>query len=526
MFVEEDHAVSHWWKGATLYQVYPLSFADSNDDGWGDLNGITAGLDHIQSLSVDAIWLSPVHLSPMRDWGYDSSDWRAIDPRYGSMNDFDTLLKNAHSRNIGIVLDQVYSYTSEDHDWFSESRKSPENDRSDWYVWADAKPDGTPPNNWLSMFGGPAWEWDPRRRQYYMHHFHATMPHLNFHNPAVQAEVLDTAEFWLSKGVDGFRLDVVNLYFHHSDLTDNPPTGTIDSRFPAGFQNQIYDRTRPENLSFLEDLRTCADRHGDKLLMAEVTTDNALGTAQTYCAPDRLHTAYVVLGADGPIQASEVAELVNQWDYDQGWPTWSISNHDLPRAFTRCIGADAPPEAASVLIAMLVALRGTILLYQGDELGLPQAFVPMAQRRDSEGVRFGDYGLQRDGARTPFPWTPEQADMWLPVDQAHRALAVSNQEQGLVSTLSEVRRLLVFRKAQPSLVDGQQRIEADGQLLKVVRYLGDTQIIALLNLGQNRIVMDAPKGEIAVSAQCTLNNGSLSIDDYGYCFILQTLPTN
>jgi alpha-glucosidase len=516
--------VTSWWKGATLYQVYPLSFADSNGDSWGDLNGITAHLDHIKSLSVDAIWLSPIHQSPMKDWGYDSTDWRAIDGRCGSMDDFDALLSAAHNRNIGIIVDQVYSYTSDDHHWFSESRASRENDRSDWYVWADAKPDGTPPNNWLSIFGGPAWEWDPRRRQYYMHHFYSTMPHLNFHNPAVQAEVLETAEFWLAKGVDGFRLDVVNLYFHHADLLDNPPAGTVSSLFPAGFQNQVNDRTRPENLAFLEELRACADRHGDSLLMAEVTTDNALGTAQDYCAPRRLHTAYVVLGADGPIQAREVADLVNQWNYDLGWPTWSISNHDLPRALTRCFGANAPREAASVLIAMLIALRGNILLYQGDELGLPQAAVPIAQRRDPEGVRFGDYGLQRDGARTPFPWTPEQADLWLPVEHAHRALSVSSQEEGAVSTLAESRSLLAFRKAQSLLIDGLQEIEAKGQLLKIVRHLEDRQMTAIVNLGQEKVSVAAPIGEWMVSARCSAQGDNLAMGEYGYCFILQPSP--
>jgi alpha-glucosidase len=512
--------LSDRWKGATLYQVYPLSFADSNEDGWGDLRGVTARLNYIQSLSADAIWLSPIHQSPMKDWGYDSTDWRAIDPRCGNFDDFDTLLTAAHDRDIGIIVDQVYSYTSDDHPWFTQSRASDKNERSDWYVWADAKPDGTPPNNWLSIFGGPAWEWDPRRRQYYMHHFYATMPHLNFHNPAVQAEVLETADFWLSKGVDGFRLDVVNLYFHDAELTDNPPSGTVNSRFPGGFQKQINDRSRPDNLQFLEKLRSLSEQYGDRLLMAEVTTDDALHLAQTYCAPGRLHTAYVVVCDDGPISAAKVAKLVGQWDYDQGWPTWSISNHDLPRALTRCFGADAPPEAAAVLIAMLVALRGNILIYQGDELGLPQASVPIAQRRDPEGVRFGDYGLQRDGARTPFPWTTDQADLWLPVDTAHRVLAVAEQEFNEDSTLSAVRRLLAFRRAQPVLREGGQHIVAEGQLLRIVRDLDAMQITAFLNLTSEPVSVDRPAGKITVSGHCKDEVQSLVLDGYGYCFIV------
>jgi alpha-glucosidase len=512
--------LSNHWKGATLYQVYPLSFADSNGDGWGDLAGVTARLDYIKSLSADAIWLSPIHQSPMKDWGYDSTNWRAIDLRCGNFEDFDDLLCEAHSRDLGIIVDQVYSYTSDDHPWFTASRAADNNQYSDWFVWADAKPDGTPPNNWLSIFGGPAWEWDPRRRQYYMHHFYATMPHLNFHNSDVQAEVLETADFWLSKGVDGFRLDVVNLYFHDAALTDNPVSGSVDSRFPGGFQNQIKDRSRPHNLPFLEKLRGLSEQHGDRLLMAEVTTDDALHLAQIYCAPGRLHTAYVVISDDGLINAAKVAKLLGQWDYDQGWPTWSISNHDLPRALTRCFGAEAPQEAAAVLIAMLIALRGNILIYQGDELGLPQALVPIAQRRDGEGVRFGDYGLQRDGARTPFPWTANQSDLWLPTDTAQKAQAVSQQDGDPTSTLSAARKLLAFRARQSVLRDGGQYVATEGPILKVIRDLDGVKLTAVLNLSSGSVSADKPAGEIAISGSCQVQGQSLHLEPYGYCFTL------
>ncbi|MEO0980171.1 MAG: alpha-amylase family glycosyl hydrolase, partial [Pseudomonadota bacterium] len=252
---EETTVDRDWWRGAVIYQIYPRSFNDSNNDGIGDLNGVTERLDYIASLGVDAIWLSPFFTSPMDDFGYDVSDYEDVDPMFGSLADFDRMTRAAHERGLKVMIDLVISHTSDQHPWFKESRASRGNAKADWYVWADGKPDGTPPNNWLSLFGGPAWEWDSRRCQFYMHNFLTSQPDLNFHNRDVQDAVLDVARFWLDRGVDGFRLDTVNFYFHDAELRDNPPLSsdeapsTVDPTNPYGFQNHIYDKTRPENLA-------------------------------------------------------------------------------------------------------------------------------------------------------------------------------------------------------------------------------------------------------------------------------------
>ena len=249
-----------WWRGGVLYQIYPRSFQDSNGDGVGDLAGATERLDHIASLGVDAIWLSPFFRSPMADMGYDVSDYCDVDPLFGTLQDFDRFVEEAHRRGIKVIIDLVLSHTSDQHAWFRQSRASGDSDKADWYVWADAKPDGTAPNNWLSIFGGPAWEWDTVRRQYYMHTFLTSQPDLNFHNPEVRKAVLDTARFWLDRGVDGFRLDAVNHYFHDRKLRDNPPsnrarTGDVPETNPYGYQDHLYDKTQPENVAFLTEFR-------------------------------------------------------------------------------------------------------------------------------------------------------------------------------------------------------------------------------------------------------------------------------
>ena len=268
---------TNWWRGGVIYQIYPRSFQDSTGDGNGDLAGITARLDYIASLGVDAIWISPFFQSPMEDNGYDVSDYCAINPMFGTMADFDTLLKTAHKHGLKVMIDLVLSHTSHEHDWFQTSRQSRDNDKSDWYVWADAADDGTPPNNWLSIFGGAAWQWDTRRCQYYLHNFLTSQPDLNFHTPAVQDALLEVADFWLAKGVDGFRLDTINFYFHDAELRDNPPlppferNDTIAPRVnPYNHQDHVYDRNRPENIAFLERLRACMDKYDDRCALGEV----------------------------------------------------------------------------------------------------------------------------------------------------------------------------------------------------------------------------------------------------------------
>ena len=259
-----------WWRGAVLYQIYPRSFMDSNGDGIGDLKGIAARLDYVKSLGVDGVWLSPFFKSPMRDFGYDVSDYRDVDPMFGTLADFDALLKAAHERGLKVIIDQVWSHTSSDHEWFKASRQDRTNDRSNWYVWADPKPDGSPPNNWQAWFGGPAWTWEPRRRQYYLHNFLPTQPDLNFRNPDVQAAIIQVARFWLERGVDGFRFDVANYYVHDAKLRDNPPSGVEAPALPRNMQVHTYNSDQPETLDFITKLRELLDGHGARMAVGEL----------------------------------------------------------------------------------------------------------------------------------------------------------------------------------------------------------------------------------------------------------------
>ena len=285
-----------WWRGAVIYQIYPRSFSDSNGDGVGDLPGITENLDYVASLGVDAIWLSPFFASPMKDFGYDVSDFRAVDPIFGSLDDFDKLVARAHDLELKVIIDQVYAHTSDTHAWFQESRADRTNAKADWYVWADPRPDGTPPNNWLSVFYGPSWTWDGRRMQYYMHNFLPTQPNLNVNNPAVQEALFDTARFWLARGVDGFRLDAINFAMHDQSLADNPPVLGEDAvrRRPFDFQHHIYNQSQPEMIPFLEKLSKVVSSFGvDRFTVAEVGGEQASSEMKSFTlGKGRLNTSY------------------------------------------------------------------------------------------------------------------------------------------------------------------------------------------------------------------------------------------
>lgn len=478
-----------WWQGAALYQIYPLSFRDSNGDGWGDLPGATQRLEHVASLGVDGIWLSPFFKSPMNDFGYDCEDYCAVDPRLGTMADFDAFLDRAHALGLKVLIDQVYTYSSNRHPWFELSRSSRDNSRHDWYVWADAKPDGTPPNNWQSIFGGAAWEWDVVRRQYYLTHFYPEMPHLNVNNPQVQQAMLEVADFWLARGVDGFRLDVINLAMVDPALRDNPATGKPFD-FPTEAQLHLYDRSWPDNLGFMRQIhdRVKADR--DRHTLAELTPEMPRDKNMAYLAPGHLDTAYFVLSpAEEPLTAGGIRELVREILAFGVWPTWAFSNHDIVRGPTRCAGSSPDPRLAVLLIAILTCLRGNLLVYQGDELGLPHAEVPRERLRDREGIRFHPYSLKRDGARTPMPWdasAPAGAEPWLPYDPRQLVLNVRDQELQPGSTLAAVRGWLALRQASPALRAGDlEMLQLDEPLLGWVRSLDHMQWLCLFNVGDS-----------------------------------------
>ena len=340
MTVEQDVP---WWKGAAIYQIYPRSFRDTNGDGVGDLAGVTAGLDHVASLGVDAIWISPFFTSPMRDFGYDVADFCDVDPVFGTLADFDALIAKAHGLGLKVIVDQVYAHTSDLHPWFAESRDSADNPRADWYIWADPKPDGTPPCNWQSVFGGPAWTWDGRRRQYYLHTFLKEQPQLNVHNPAVQDALLDVTRFWLERGVDGFRLDALNHAMHDPLLRDNPPApenGRVRTR-PFDYQLKLYSQSQPGMVEFIERIRAVCDEYGVIHTVAEVGGDKAEEEMKAFTAGDRrLSSAYGFNFLYSPdLTPAFVAETMAVWPGEpgedgvpEGWPSWAFENHDALRA--------------------------------------------------------------------------------------------------------------------------------------------------------------------------------------------------
>ena len=474
--------MNEWWRGAVIYQVYPRSYQDTDGDGVGDLRGITQRLDHIASLGADAVWISPFFRSPMKDFGYDVSDYRDIDPMFGTLDDFDALVARAHDLGVKVMIDLVLSHTSDQHPWFIESRASRDNPRADWYVWADPKPDGTPPTNWLSIFGGPAWQWDARREQYYLHNFLTSQPDLNFHNPAVQDALLDVARFWLDRGVDGFRLDTINFYFHDAQLRDNPPlppalrkSDTAPAVNPYNHQSHVYDKSRPENLAFLERLRAVMEPYGAAAVGEIGDSEKALELLEQYTGvPGRMHMSYVfdfLSGTD--LRAERIVQVFDDMNKTapNAWPCWAFSNHDVVRHVTRWNLSDA---AARAYITLLACLRGSICIYQGEELALPEAEIAFEDLQDPYGIEFWPEFKGRDGCRTPMVWDEtggfSTAKPWLPIPAAHLPLAVVAQEGDPDSLLHHYRRALHLRRDHPALRDASQTdMRAEGDVLSFSR---------------------------------------------------------
>ncbi|HVR81209.1 MAG TPA: alpha-glucosidase family protein [Luteimonas sp.] len=516
-------AMARWWRGAVIYQIYPRSFLDTNGDGVGDLPGIIAKLDYVASLGVEAIWISPFFKSPMADFGYDIADYRDVDPLFGTLADFDDLLAKAHGLGIKVMIDQVLSHTSIEHEWFGESRASRDNPKADWYVWADAKPDGSPPNNWLSIFGGVAWQWEPRRGQYYLHNFLASQPDLNFHNPEVRAATLDNVKFWLDRGVDGLRLDAINFCFHDAQLRDNPPkppelrTGRgFSADNPYAFQYHWHNNTQPENLHFLEQLRTLLDRYPDATTLGEISSEDSLATMGEYVNDRRLHMGYSFELLTDDFSAAYIRGTVESLEAKMadGWPCWAISNHDVRRAVTRWGGASASDDLARQLVALVCSLRGSVCLYQGEELGLGEAEVPFESLRDPYGIAFWPSFQGRDGCRTPMPWNGDDhagfsaGASWLPIPGEHRGRSVMVQERDPDSVLNGVRRFLRWRKGQPALTLGGIRfVDAPEPILAFTRSLDSDSLLVVFNLSAQPVQWSLPEG---MHAQPIVDHGLLS----------------
>jgi len=503
-------AADDWWHGASIYQIYPRSFADSNGDGIGDLPGITQNLDYVASLGVDAIWLCPFFTSPMKDFGYDISDYCDVDPIFGSLADFKALVARAHELHVRVIIDQVLSHTSDRHPWFQQSRASRDNPRADWYVWADPRPDGSPPSNWQSVFGGSAWTWDARRGQYYLHNFLVEQPDLNVHNPAVQDALLACAAFWLDAGVDGFRLDAINYAMHDPLLRDNPalPHDGRPRTRSVDFQQSLYNKSHPDVPRFVERIRALVDRHGGRFTVAEVGGENAEADMRRYIDGEaRFHTAYGFnfLYADALTPALVRASL-SAWPASGrgSWPSWAFSNHDAPRAVSRWFKAADRAAGARLCMLLLVALRGNIFLYQGEELGLPQAQIDFADLKDPEAIANWPQTLGRDGARTPMPWSSTRSHAgfttgtpWLVLGAQHAQLAVDTQQQDPGSQLNVTRRLLALRNRSPALRTGALRwLDAPGSLLAFERSTPQQRLLCVFNLGAAPASWQPPAGEI------------------------------
>jgi alpha-glucosidase len=513
-----------WWRGAVIYQVYPRSFADDSGDGVGDLPGVTRRLDHIAGLGVDAVWIAPFFKSPMKDFGYDVEDYRAVDPLFGTLDDFDRLVERAHALGLKVLIDQVVSHTADTHPWFAESRASRDNPRADWYVWADARPDGSPPNNWLSVFGGSSWQWDTRRRQYYLHNFLAAQPDLNFHHPAVRAAVLEDMRFWLARGVDGFRLDTTNYYFHDAALRPNealrPDERQPYAHNPYDMQAHVHDKNRPENVRFLEAVRALLDDHG-AVSVGEVGDADALATMIDYTAGDRrLHMTYSFSMLSPDASVAHLRRQVEQFEAAAsergGWACWTVGNHDAERVLTRWRGTGSPASFVRVVLTMLASLRGSVCWYQGDELALPQADLPFEALVDPPGIAFWPEYKGRDGCRTPIPWQADaphagfsggrDVQPWLPVPEEHRRLAVDASEADPNAPLHYMRALLPWRRSFPALVKGGIRfLDTPEPVMALVReaparHLGPSLLI-VLNLGTApvQVTLDDAPASVAMT---------------------------
>jgi alpha-glucosidase len=490
-----------------IYQIYPRSFQDSSGDGVGDLAGIVRRLPYVASLGVDAIWLSPFYPSPQKDFGYDITDMRGVDPRFGTLEDFIALLEAAHAKGLRVLLDFVAPHTSDEHPWFVESRASRDNPRADWYVWADAAPDGCPPNNWLSSFGGSAWRWEPRRAQYVYHPFLSCQPALNLRNSDVVEAIGHEMRFWLDLGVDGFRLDAVQTFCCDPDLRSNPPVGSNhgDIRIgggpnnPFARQRHLFDRDVPEALEVIEALREVVDAYDPpRVLIGELADMDSARLSEKYTARGRLlHGVYDFdfVNAD-PDPEALIGLLRRRGAYlPTGWIYNVFTNHDSVRAVSNLTAFATErglrAEAAKLLIFLQFTLKGGGVIYQGEELGLPHPQLDFDQVRDPWGRALWPDFEGRDGARTPMPWAADAPNAgfttgrepWLGAPESHAALAVDRQEADPDSVLRFARDFLRWRRGQDLLKWGGERIHDahDAPLLIFDRFDETRRLVVILN---------------------------------------------
>ena len=478
-----------WWQRGIVYQVYPRSFQDSNADGVGDLNGITARLDHLVDLGVDAVWISPIYPSPMADFGYDVSDHKDIHPLFGDLADFDRLLAAAHVRGLKVILDFVPNHTSDEHPWFVESRSSRDNPKRDWYIWRDARPDGSVPNNWVSEFGGPAWTFDEATQQYYYHAFLKEQPDLNWRNPQVRAAMLDVLRFWLDRGVDGFRVDAIHHLIEAEHLHDNPLSPDwCEGQSPARRLVRLYSLDQEETHDAIAAMRALADTYEDRVLIGEASLPIEQLMAYYGIEAPGFHLPFNFHLIKTPWDPQAIAALIEQYERALGggrerWPNWVLGNHDRSRVATR-VGL----AQARVAAMLLLTLRGTPTIYQGEEIGMEDVPIPTQAVCDPWEKNVPGLGLGRDPERTPMQWDDSaragftDGDPWLPLSNDHAVLNVARQRSDPHSMLSLYRALIALRRREPALSVGVLvKAQADGAVLSFRRYYAGRWITVALN---------------------------------------------
>jgi alpha-glucosidase len=488
-----------WWRDGVVYQIYPRSFADGNGDGIGDLKGILGRLDYLNWLGVDAIWLSPIYPSPDVDFGYDVSDYKGIDPKFGSLEDFDELVKQAHERQIRVILDLVLNHTSDQHPWFKASRSSRDNPFRDYYLWRDGRPGNKPPNNWEAVFGGSGWELDPQTGQYYFHGFYKQQPDVNWRNPQVRKEMLDVFRFWMERGVDGFRMDVFSFYFKDAQFRDNPSCLGLRA---FDRQRHIYDTDQPEMIPFLNELRQLLDQYPERYAVGEPYLASPEKTTR-YVGPDKLHAAFDFDFTHCPWRARRFLRVIERWQQvlpAEAWPTYVLNNHDVKRAGSR-FGRGENDERLKVAAAMLLTQRGTPYLYYGEEIGMRDIPISRSQIQDPIGKRYWPFYVGRDGCRSPMQWSAmrnagfSENEPWLPVHPNFERRNVETQKDTPGSLLTFYRALLRLRKTYPALTQGLfQPISYDPYfILAYVRQTAEQVVLVALNFSRRpmRLVLGA-----------------------------------
>lgn len=481
-----------WWQHAVFYEIYPRSFADSNNDGVGDLRGITSKLDYLKSLGVDAIWISPCFPSPQVDFGYDVSDYENIDPMYGTLADFDTLASEAKKRDIRIILDYVVNHSSDQHKWFQDSKSSKTAEHRDWYIWRDGKPNGDPPNNWVSIFGGSTWKFDPATGQFYYHMFYPEQPDLNWRNPAVRDAMFDVTRWWYHRGVSGFRLDAVDTLFEDPDLHDNPISGPGKNAFGDPLEDNKYNTKLPELHDVLRGLRKVADEN-DAVLIGETWTADITelnryygqGNNEVQLPMDFLFTTVNKLS---PAEFRKQIAAVNS---AAGWPTFVISNHDIIRSYDRYGDGQHNDQIAKLMGGLYLTLRGTPIMYYGEEIGMKTT--PPTRKEDVKdpiGVRGWPQEKGRDGERTPMQWDESEnsgfskASPWLPVPPTYKTHNVAAESKDPNSVLEFYRKVLKLRHTSRALLDGAYAPlnESDQNVLSYLRVYKDEVVLVALNM--------------------------------------------